>query len=101
SELKDEPDEGKTIEESYLKISASSFYFFYFRLINFTDLATFSEKMMQNKLDEKREISDTERIRSSLAQGIFSEKGVVNAAIDKVVNTLLNEAAEKVLKEED
>jgi hypothetical protein len=34
-------------------------------------------------------------------QGILDDFKVVNAAIDKAVNTLLNEAAEKVLKEED
>jgi hypothetical protein len=33
--------------------------------------------------------------------GILDEFKVVNAAIDEVVNTLLNEAAEKALKEED
>ena len=37
-----------------------------------------------------------------LAQrGILDEFKVVNAAIDEAVITLLNEAAEKVLKEED
>jgi hypothetical protein len=34
-------------------------------------------------------------------RGILDEFNVVNAAIDKAVNTLLNEVAEKVLKEED
>jgi hypothetical protein len=33
-------------------------------------------------------------------RGILDEFKVVNAAIDEVVNTLLNEAAEKVLKED-
>ena len=34
-------------------------------------------------------------------RGIHDEVKVVNAAIDEDVNTLLNEAVEKVLKEED
>jgi hypothetical protein len=34
-------------------------------------------------------------------RGILDEFKVVNAAIDEVFNTLLNEAAEKVLKEDD
>jgi hypothetical protein len=33
-------------------------------------------------------------------KGILDEFRVVNAAIDEVVNTLLNEATEKVLKED-
>jgi hypothetical protein len=34
-------------------------------------------------------------------KGILDEFKVVNAAIDEAVNTLLNEVAEKVLKEDD
>jgi hypothetical protein len=36
-----------------------------------------------------------------LLKGILDEFRVVNAAIDKTVDTLLHEAAEKVLKEDD
>ena len=34
-------------------------------------------------------------------RGILDKFKVVNATIDEAINTLLNEAAEKVLKEED
>ncbi|KAL5672223.1 hypothetical protein ACJX0J_016529, partial [Zea mays] len=79
-----------------------------FRLINFVECFTvvliiifyfMSENFEVEK--EKREISDTERIRwkpltkQNEEEIHRSEKGVVNVAIDEVVNTLLNEAAEK------